>query len=113
MNYTKTMPWNVNELRYLYEQIGSGNWFSPNNMRAFKTKLTNHFKRVSDKQAYFITTERMDYYSPRRATVRKAVIEDIRRGDGALVSTISIQTVGEFNNLSLHQAKKFLKELGE
>lgn len=113
MNFTINMPWNVHDLRRVYEQTNSGHWFSPNTMRFFKTRLTSSFKRVSDKEAYFITTEQGPMNnSPRLATVRRAVIEDIQREGGALISKVNIETVREFNSLTMYQAKKVLKEIG-
>lgn len=112
MDFTKKMPWNSQDLVNLYNDTASGHFFDRETMRFFKSRVTDNFRRLSDTEAVFITTERgPSIGSKRLATVRKAVIKNIRREDGALVSKVEIDTLGEFNALSLYKAKNVLKNL--
>lgn len=109
MDFTKKMGYSSLELVNLYNETNSGYFFDTKTMKFFKSRLSGEFKRVDDKTAYFVTTEQGPVSgSKRRATVRKATIEDSRRDGGSLISKVNIETVGEFNGLTMYQAKKIL-----
>ncbi len=112
MKFTKKMPWTVEELKNVYEQTDSGHWFERGTMRFFKTRLTPYFRRIDDKTALFITTEQGPAEgSTRKATIRRATIEDTPRSNGDMISKVSIETVGEFNSLTVYKAKQLMKEI--
>lgn len=112
MDFTKKMPYSSQELVCLYDETSSGHYFDKDTMRFFKSKVTGNFKRMDDKTAYFITTEKGPMgESKRLATLRKAIIVDHVRENGELVSKINIETVGDFNQMSLLKAKKALEAI--
>jgi hypothetical protein len=89
-------------LQDLYEQTKSGYWFSKDTMRVFNSRITEHFRRIDDKTALFISTELGPLaQGRRRATVRIARITETGK--------IDIGTVGDFNRMSLPIAVKFMK----
>lgn len=96
------MPYNIMDLKNLYESTDSGYWFSPDTMRFFKSRLTDNFKRLDEKTAVFISTEKFNADSPRLATVRIATIEN---------GKVSINTHGEFYKMTLGKAKRRLEEI--
>lgn len=109
MDFTKKMPYGTDELIDLYNRTSSGHFFDRDTMRFFKSRVTGYFRRLSDTEALFITTERGPLATSKRmATVRRATIVNSTREDGALVSKFEIETVGEFNAVSLYKAKKYL-----
>lgn len=110
MNRTKIMPWNVHDLARLYNETGSGHWFDESSMRFFKSRLTSNFRRLDDKNALFVTTEKGPN-GIRAASIRHAKIVDARRKDGDRVSNVRIETVGEFHSMTLAQAKRKLAKL--
>lgn len=112
MDRTKTMPYTVNDMINLYEYLSSGHFFDKDTMRFFKSRVLGDFKRLDDKTALFITTEKGELFG-RRATLRLVQIVDSKREDGDLVSKMQIETVGEFNNLSIYEAKKLLRKFDE
>lgn len=71
-----------------------GHWFSPDTMRFFQSRVSEQVYQGMNK-VYFVSSERNGYHSPRRFTVRVFDCE-----------TKSIDTVGEFNQLSRYQAHK-------
>jgi hypothetical protein len=103
-----TMVWSTSELVTLYQRLSSGHFFDKDTMRFFKSRLTENFKRLSDTEALFITTERFDHTTPRRATIRRA---SLVKSDTWYGVKIKIETVGEFNKLTLSQAKNLLKKM--
>jgi hypothetical protein len=107
---TKKMSHTVEDLRNLYQSTASGHWFDADTMRFFKSRILGDFKRLNDKEALFISTEAGPLNGPRKATIRKATIIDSIRDDGDMISTIQIETFGEFNQLTVYQAKKLLRE---
>lgn len=107
-----TMPWNIQDLKDLYQYTSSGHWFDADSMRFFKTRLTSHFKRLDDNSALFVTTEKGPN-GERKASVRLAKLIDYTRDmDGRECTLVSILTVGDFNTLTLAQAKTVLKNYG-
>ncbi len=111
MDFSKKMVYSTEELIHLYNDTASGHFFDRSAMRFFNSRITGHFKRIDDKKAYFITTERgpaLD--SKRMATLRRATIEDFTGDDGVTRSKIVIDTMIGFNQLTMYQAKKALKE---
>lgn len=112
LNFTKQMPWNIDELQNIYERTDSGHWFDKDTMRFFKTRLTPYFRRIDDKTALFITTEQGPFEgSKRKASIRRATIEDFERENGDLVSRVNIETVGDFNSLTVYRARQIMKEI--
>ena len=107
-----TIAWSTEELIDQYRYLSSGHFFDKDTMRFFSSRVTENFKRLSDTEAYFITTEKAPHESKRYATVRRAQLVSYIREDGREYHKIKIDTVGEFNGLSLDQAKRQLKELG-
>ena len=105
------IAWSSKELIAQYNDLSSGYFFEPDTMRFFKSRITEQYRRMDDKTAYFITTERGPS-GERKATVRRAVLIDYeRKTDGRLCQKIVIDTVGEFNTLSLAQAKRAMTKL--
>lgn len=111
MNVTKKMPYSSEDLVKLYRDTDSGHWFDPGTLKYFKSRVTSNYVRVDDKNAFFITTEQNFNGTKRFATVRKATIVDRVDDDGAKRSKVEIDTHGEFNVLSLAQAKRILSKL--
>lgn len=112
MDRSKKMPYSSEELVNLYNNTSSGHYFDRDTMRFFKSRVTSNFKRVDDNTAFFITTEKAPCGDAKRlATVRKATIVNSTRQDGDLVSKVEIETVDDFNKLSLYRAKTLLKGL--
>lgn len=110
MNRTKKMPYTVEDLRNLYQSTASGHWFDADTMRFFKSRILGDFKRLDDKTGLFITTERGPN-GQRSATVRRVKIVDRIRNDGDTVSSLTIETVEPFNELTIYKARKLMKEL--
>lgn len=103
------MAWSSEQLVQMYNYLSSGHYFDKDTMRFFKSRVTSNFRRVDDYTALFITTEQAPN-RPRRATVRLAkLVEFTRESDQRLCQKIEIETVGEFNSLSLYQAKKLME----
>lgn len=107
------MAWSSTELVNMYNYLSSGHFFDKDTMRFFRSRVTSNFRRVNDYTALFITTEQAPN-RPRRATVRLAkLVEFTRESDNRQCQRIEIETIGEFNSLSLYQAKKLMKEYHE
>lgn len=102
------MPYDADELRRLYEYTSSGHFFDKDTMRFFASRLcASQFKRVNDKEAYFLTSEKACFNDTRRVyTIRKASIVEKPSGH----SVFEIDTVGDFARLTRSQALKFFKE---
>lgn len=109
----KTIAWSSPELVNQYQYLSSGHFFDKDTMRFFKSRVTDNYERISDTLALFITTEQGPCAdSKRRATIRKAsLVAFIRESDGRECYKIKIDTVDQFNALSLQAAKKALKVL--
>ena len=104
---------NIDELVNQYNTLNSGHFFDKDTMRFFDSKLTDSFKRINDKKVYFITTEKCIFgEAKRKATIRVAeLLEYVRESDKKTCYKIRIETLGEFNKLSLYTAKKVLETL--
>lgn len=105
-----TMSWNSDELVNLYNYLGSGHFFDRDTMRFFKSRVTSNYRRINDFTAYFITTEKGPS-GIRKATIRRAELIRVVGEDGMERQKMEIDTVGEFNELTLAQAKTRLKKL--
>jgi hypothetical protein len=106
-----TIAWDSNELVNQYNYLSSGNFFDKNTIRFFKSRVTINYKRLSDNEALFITTEKCSS-EIRAATVRRAtLVEYVRESDGHQKQKIVIETVGEFNRMTLAQAKREMNKL--
>jgi hypothetical protein len=100
------------ELVNQYNQTSSGHFFDRGTMRFFNSKLTSNYKRLDDNNALFITTEKSPWENTRKATVRHAeLVKYTREHDDRVCYKLVINTVGEFNTLSLYQAKKLMNSL--
>lgn len=110
---TISIAWNSKELINQYNHYNSGHFFDRDTMRFFASRVTENYRRVSDRVAYFITTEKAGFSDTRRvATIRKAeLVPYTRERDGYETLKVEIETVGEFARLSLYEAKKALKGL--
>lgn len=102
-----TLPkfYTIEDLRRFADYEGSP-WFSPQSMKFFKTRLTSEFKQITDKKYLFVTTEK----GPdeiRRASIRVATLAKTKSGHWK----VSIGTHGEFNNMTLVQAKSLFKKV--
>ena len=107
----QSIPWNADDLIRLYNYTSSGHWFDRDTMRFFRTRITSQYRRIDDSTALFITTELgPSITSKRLATVRKAEIQAYTRDDGRECIRVTINTVGEFNGLTMYQAKKLMME---
>ena len=79
MDFTKKMPWNSQDLVSLYNDTASGHFFDRDTMRFFRSRVTENFRRLSDTEAVFITTEcGPSIGSKRLATVRRRLLLTIR-----------------------------------
>lgn len=103
--FTRKMAYNVQDMKSLYSELYSGHWFDADTMRFFKSRILDDFRRINDRTALFISSERREP-EPRLYTVRKAklvVIDD----DGRM--KMQIDTIGPFYELTKAQARKLLK----
>ena len=100
------MAWSSEELKSLYEHTSSGHWFDKDTMRFFKSRLTENFRRLDDETALFITTEKAPFAESRRASVR---IARLVKADNFRGIKVQIDTVGDFNALTLSRAKTVMK----
>lgn len=75
------------------------NWFAPQAMKFFKTRLESHAV-ISDGKAYFITSELAPYANARKYTVRYCNLE-----------TGKIETIGEFNSLTKLKAQRLFDQI--
>lgn len=113
VNMKNTIAWGTKELVNQYNYLSSGRYFDKGTMRFFNSRITENYKRISDTEALFITTERAPHDTVRHATIRRAkLVSYVRESDKRVCEKIEINTVGEFNVLSLAQAKRrLMKEL--
>lgn len=101
--------YSIEDLKRDYEYTSQGHWFDASTMRFFNTRLTSHFKKLSDAEYLFVTTEKGPD-NVRKASLRLCVVSlDKNKHCGY---TMNIKTVGDFNSLSLAQAKKELNAYG-
>lgn len=106
----RTIAWSSRELVSQYQYLSSGHFFDRDTMRFFGSRLTDNYRRLNDTEALFITTEKGPS-GIRRATVRRAkLVTFVRESDGRECEKITIDTVGEFNKLSLAQAKSVMSK---
>lgn len=106
-----TIAWDSNELITQYNNLSSGHFFDKDTMRFFKSRVTENYRRLNDTEALFITTEKGPS-GKRLATIRHAVLKDyIREPDGRKCYKISIQTLGDFNQITLAQAKREMQKI--
>ncbi len=106
-----TIAWNSKELIDQYNYLSSGHFFDRDTIRFFKSRITDNYRRLSDTEALFITTEKGPD-NVRKATIRRAkLIKYTRESDGRECEKITIDTVGEFNTLTLAQAKRMIVKL--
>lgn len=109
MDFKKKMPDNVEALVNLYNETASGYFFSKDTMRFFKSKLTGYYRRVDDNTALFVTTEKgPSETSRRKASVRIARMVHFKRENEDMVSKVSIETLGDFNRMSVPIAVKVM-----
>ena len=106
-----TIAYEIEDLINQYQRLSSGHFFDSDTMRFFNSRLTNQYKRVNDSEAFFITTVKGPN-GIRLATIRHArLVEYIRESDNRKCKKIQINTFGEFNKLTLAQAKQQLSKL--
>jgi hypothetical protein len=92
------IPDNIHDLVTAYKVTKSGHFFDESTMKFFKSRLTEHYLKLSDKESLFITTEKTGLDTKRSASVRRASISDGR---------ISITT--EAYQVGMYAAKKYIK----
>lgn len=101
-----TIPYNTEDLIRQYIQTPSGHFFDKDTMRFFRSRATCNYRRLSDTKALFITTEQGPAPGSKRlASIRIATLTEYIREDGRLCHKIKIETVGEFNSMTLARAK--------
>lgn len=111
MNNLK-IAYNVNDMINQYNDWNSGHFFDKDTMRFFRSKVTDNYKRLDDQNALFITTEQFSSETSKRlATIRHAKVIEYVREDGRKCVKISIDTVKEFNKMTLYRAKKDMNKL--
>lgn len=105
-----TIAWSTNELVHQYNWLSSGHFFDKDTMRFFRSRITGNYRRIDDNTALFITTEKGPTDDSRRkATVRLArLVKYVRESDKRECYKITINTVGDFNRMSLVIAKRFM-----
>lgn len=104
-----TMPYTSHDLKNYYNYTSSGHFFDKDTMRFFNSSLTSHFKRLNNLECLFITSERQGT-NPRYYTVRRAIIVNKYEYSDTL-KKVNIDTLGEFNTLTLAQAKKLMNSM--
>lgn len=100
--------YHIDDLRSFYDRTSQGHWFDVSTMQFFGTRLTSHFRQLSDSLYVFVTTEK-NPSGQRRASIRLAKVKRSREKFCRI--TISIQTLGDFHSLSLSQAARKIKTL--
>lgn len=110
MDRTIKAATNINDLISDYEKTSSGHFFDKSTMKFFKSKITSEFRRLSDSECLFITSERFENNS-RNYTLRKAAYNSTIREDKDIVTKIIIKTIGDFNCMTLNRAKKEIMKL--
>lgn len=112
MIFTRKMPYSAECLANLYKDTASGHFFDADTMKFFRSRITGDFKRINDSVCLFITTERgPNENSKRFATIRRATITNEKCTDGFYRSKVEIETVDEFNSLTLRTAQKRMREM--
>lgn len=104
-----TIAYSTEELKNQYISTSSGHWFDKGTMKFFRSRLTTNYRRLNDTTALFITTERGPF-GPRKANLRKAELVKYIREDNRICYKIKIDTISPFNELTLYQAKKLMRE---
>ena len=99
--------YHVDDLKDYYIRSSQGHWFDKGTMRFFNTRLTSHFKKIDDMTYYFITTEKGPS-GIRKATIRQATLSE---NDSFYGFKVNIETLGEFNSMTLAQAVYQFKKL--
>lgn len=106
-----TIAYGSNELVNQYQYLSSGHFFDKDTMEFFNSRVTSNYKRINDIIALFITTEKGPN-GVRGATIRRAKLNRfIRESDGRECYKIEIDSVSDFNTLSLAQAKKLMERI--
>ncbi len=105
-----TIAQSSQELIDQYNNLSSGHYFDKDTMRFFRSRVTGNYRRIDDNTALFITTEKGPGDDARRkATVRLAkLVKYVRESDKRECYKITINTVGDFNRMSLVIAKRFM-----
>lgn len=76
------IAWTSKELINQYNDLSSGHFFNKDTMRFFGSRVTENYRRLSETEALFITTEQGPS-GVRLATVRLATLSDyVRESDG-------------------------------
>jgi len=105
----QSIAWGSKELINQYQYLSSGHFFDRDTMRFFNSRITENYRRVSDIEALFITTEKAPMNGIRRATIRRAkLVSYVRESDGRHCQKIAIEVVGDYGTMSLAQAKRAL-----
>ena len=103
-----TIPYDIDSLVTDYKFTSSGHFFDRDTMRFFKSRLTSHYKRVSDFEAYFVTTEKRCFDDHTRvASVRRVTMYETD-DNGYKRRKYRIETVDGLHGVSLYTAKKYL-----
>lgn len=106
-----TIAWGSDELVTQYQYLSSGHFFDKDTMRFFSSRVTGNYRRLSDTEALFITTEKGPS-NVRRATIRRAtLVKFVRESDGRECHKIEIDTVGGFNEMNLSKAKSAMAKV--
>jgi len=108
----KTIAWDSHELVNQYNYLSSGHFFDKDTMRFFSSRVTDQYRRLSDTEALFITTEiNKDFQTNRKATIRRAtLVEYVRESDQRVCYKINIETVGDFQqHENIGSAKKAMR----
>jgi hypothetical protein len=96
---TMTKTISINQIKDLNARKGYY-FFSPNTIRFFHSR-TDRTAIIVNHEAYFITSEQREHNTPRKYTIRKAILE-----------TGDITTIGKFHSYDTHkQAKNALMNI--
>lgn len=101
--------YSVEDLKRVYERTSQGHWFEKSTMQFFQTRLTSHFRIVNEKEFLFVTTEKGPS-GIRKASLRRCTIEASTEKHCGY--KMQIETVGDFNSMTIYQAKKLMMEVG-
>ncbi|NBT59356.1 hypothetical protein EBT16_11295 [bacterium] len=100
------IPYSSDDLVRAYRITDSGHFFDKDTMRFFRSRVSSAYRRLSDKKALFVTSEKKSFSDTTRVfTLRLATVKG---------NKIKIDTVGELGAFkSLNGAKGALKKFNQ
>jgi len=97
--------YSVEDIERDYIRTSQGHWFDKDTKKFFKTRFTDAFRILDEKNYLFVTTEKSPF-GDRKASLRLCkVTPDKKKHCGYRVD---IHTIGNFNSMTLYEAKKLM-----